>query len=485
MLSSILSKIVPKDKLWITDPGLGNMDPNYNGVPIPILWGEKSAITPICIDAATGLYLFAGHELISISNVRTAELALVAGIDYTLDLANGRITLQTCPRLTPGVQYYFSLEADNTCPSADYLLNAIIPAGGYPDGVNYEINGAAVWTPGTGALCFNMWGRENMTDEDFGLINYPAKWPGSGWSYNAPLRDIAARTRIGQGFKLPAWAANPIYLTKIQVFPLAVGAPTGELFFKIFSDIAPAEVQVGSRSFIFNSKQMEDWVTTDYIDPYHSIFPLREAGVLQLTGDAIGKPVYGSSIPMTNIAPILEDLLLNEAEVDPAKLNGPSFAALEAEKTQELTLYLKEETELRELLERFEAGQMVKIIQNLDGEINPIFFEVGAPSGTPHYFDEDFINFRMSRDYTSICGTIKILYDEEPAGLPVHSVEVVSDVARFVYGKNDTKQVETFLKDEADAIILGTTLSGIFESPLITAEFELGGGAGFDLQPGD
>lgn len=83
-----------------------NIDPDSVGVPIPILFGEKHNISPVCIDTVNHKYkISATHfnggadvfELESIDAVYLKGIGLSVTTHYTADLHNGEITLTFDP----------------------------------------------------------------------------------------------------------------------------------------------------------------------------------------------------------------------------------------------------------------------------------------------------------------------------------------------------------------------------------------------------
>jgi len=493
MLPAIYKTTVPKNKLWTAD--YSSLDPNAEGQVKPILYGHKHNIVPICINLLTGQYMIAGHAIKAIDQIRIGDEILVNGTDYTKDLTNGKFTLSTCPLLSPGIQYYFVLEADDpdhpiVIDGVNYLKFAQKPAGDYANGQHYIIDDAGIWTGQSSDLCFRAWGRTSLSDSDFDLINYPINPAGwAGWNWEAPFRDATARTRIAQGFKLPSWATDPTYLTRLLIFGYKImGAPTGNLYLKILSAYNPAELQVGSRSYRVAGLDIGDWnndMTIHTVD-----FPLREIGNNQVICDAQGKMTTETGTPlMTNIADIAIDLLENECDVPATQLNTADFTALEAAKTEELALYINAPTEVGSILERIESGQLFRIINDSDGKIDPKLFVVGEPAGTPHYTDVDFISFKMTRDFGAVRRLIQVKYDEDPSAggssdssLQFPYVEATSDLAKYVYGVDETLEIETYLKNKADATTLAGKMSDLFETPTLWISFEVAN-QGFDILP--
>ena len=86
---------IPIYKYWISD--YTNLNPNEEGRAIPVLFGEKINITPVCIDTTTFKYKICGHGLQSIDAVYKNGVELTLTTDYTVDLNNGEFTLLADP----------------------------------------------------------------------------------------------------------------------------------------------------------------------------------------------------------------------------------------------------------------------------------------------------------------------------------------------------------------------------------------------------
>jgi hypothetical protein len=86
---------IPLDHYWIVD--YPDMDPDDEGKSIPIFYGIKANITPICIDTTAGTggkwKICASREIKEITQVMKNKKVLVENTDYSVDLANGEFTL--------------------------------------------------------------------------------------------------------------------------------------------------------------------------------------------------------------------------------------------------------------------------------------------------------------------------------------------------------------------------------------------------------
>lgn len=90
---------IPIDHYWIAD--YPNMDPDDEGKPIPIFYGVKVNITPVCIDTTAGSgspkggkwKICCSRAIKEITEVKKNNTVLTPTTHYTVDLANGEFTL--------------------------------------------------------------------------------------------------------------------------------------------------------------------------------------------------------------------------------------------------------------------------------------------------------------------------------------------------------------------------------------------------------
>jgi len=95
-------QMIPRDRFDLTT--YPNLDPRYENMVIPILFGEKTNITPICIDTVNHVYkitqtVFGGttYAQQAIDDVYKDGIALATPADYSVDLNNGQFTLTADP----------------------------------------------------------------------------------------------------------------------------------------------------------------------------------------------------------------------------------------------------------------------------------------------------------------------------------------------------------------------------------------------------
>jgi len=456
----VLDVIIPRKRYNTTD--YPNLDPNADGQPIPLLFGHKSNIIPVCIDTTQLKYKICDENLgglYSIESITADGETLTPGSDYTEDLANCEFTLTGTPKLSASTTYYFVLEADFSIDGSNYLQ--VAGNTGYADGQAFEIDGGGNWSAQSYDLVFEIYGKDDLDSGEEELKVRYVDW--SGWGYRN-FRDASARTRIAQSFTTPA--GNDFYVTRIVLWFKPIGSPSGTARIAILSQYSPSETQVGSKSQQMGNKDISEFGDGG---SQSARFTLRSTPS-EILVEAKGYKNADSSL-MTNVSDILKKVLNDVLDISDSNLDLTEFSNLKTKRTQELAIYLDSEMSFQEFVERLEASCLFKLIPTLDGKLAPIVFESGEPSGTPHLRDEYFVNFQMSQRVDTVKYNYKIKYDENPAKRTFSVYEITSDVAKYLYRNEETLEVETYLKKLTDAQNLASSLKSMYETPRLEVYF--------------
>ncbi|MBE3126211.1 MAG: hypothetical protein IMZ57_11215 [Acidobacteria bacterium] len=474
---------LPRYRFSAADPSgdYVNMDPSAEGLVIPERYGTILNLKPVCMNLLTGRWKLNRRGMHAITEIREAGIILDPATEYSTDLLLGEFTIGTTPALIGGTPYYFVLESDYVENGVDYLgIGQQTDGALYLDGTCYFINAADVWTDTFCDIQFRIYVKDTMDGPEFVLID---NWIWSpGWNYQAYLRKAVAgdQRRLAQSFLTPA--GGPWFLSRIQVEAYEYGAPDPARTTKttLLSSYNP-DVQVGTKSYrMENYSGIADW----------SYFPQRAAAA-DLTVDIEGIEDGGGNL-MTQLADVVADIYVNILGGTLAKLNAQDLLDLAAARTQILALNIESEIDMESLMKTFEAGQLWKFIPLTDGTFGLKFAATGEPPGTPHYFDPHLKNFRMTRSWESIFQRVKIKYAKDGGDNLWLAVEEESEIARYFYKNQKLLEIETYLTDQADAVLLakdylGTTGSGgrrqYLQTPKILAEFDLKGGQGWDRLP--
>jgi hypothetical protein len=181
---------------------------------------------------------------------------------------------------------------------------------------------------------------------------------------------------------------------------------------------------------------------------------------------------------------MLEDLVVTRlGKTTAGLLDAAALADFKTNRAQVVKAYIDRDMTFGEILGKLEASLLFKFAPLHDGTYAPTVYAAGEPAGTPHFFDEHYLSFSMCRDSGAVKSIIKVKYDENPTNQEFKAATVSSNVAKFVYGINETQEVETYLADGTEAAALATSYSTMYETPPLEVTFEIRG-YGLNLIPG-
>lgn len=489
----MLKIMVPRFKYWKSAPAgeisYPNLQDDAEGQPIPEAHGVILNVTPICIDTTTWKYKFTRRGLHAIDEIRDADVPLVLGLDYSVDLPNGEFSILTSPYLLAGVTYYFVIEADFPVHASNHIHfwefdDASAGFNVYADGNLFTISNAGVWTPVAGYdLRFLICGKADLSDPWHHQVDNRYSYGGRPPHGLIGLRDDNARYWLAQSFK----PTVNFYCTAVV---LEVKNPAGILGqFRTFilnaqvDPAAPGAALLGARSH---------WNNRDSPSPGHghTDFPFRTQ-VSNIVGDIQALENPDTSL-MENVADVLKDVYVNVIGGSAAGINAADLITLKAARTQDVALYMAEEREAQRYIELLEAGHLFKFLPSLGGDFAVRCLTSGEPAGTPHLRKEHIRNFTMRRVWSNVFHVVKIKYYQDPTTGDWLIAEAKSDIAKYLYNRQESIEIETALKDEADAVQLAKDYLGTdpvsmrkvnLQYPTRIAEFDVLAGYGFDLIP--
>ena len=449
-------------------PNYPNLEERADGAPIPIAYGDLHGVIPICIDTTTFKYKLTDHAIHAIDAIMTEETTLTLTADYTVDLALAEFTLCSTPYLAANTLYYFVIEADYPISGVNYI-NFTRTTTPYAGGQLFTIDAGGIWTPDPASdLYFIILGAPQLTDQEVGEIDMTTygKSPGIG------LLDNLARTRIAQSFTT---GPSPFYLTRIFLWTVNKGAfPTGDLKLTILSAYNPAEIRVGAQS-------IDRAIKTDSPWEFYSIYFPIQSDVSNLTCDIRGAKKGAALID--DGADMLEDLVVNRIGKSSSILEPTALANFKTKRTQEIEAYIDRDMTFGDIVGKLESSLLFKLIPLQDQTYITQVYEADTVEVRPHFFDEHFLSFSMRHDFSAVKAIVKIKYDEDPGNNEFKVAEADSNIAKFVYGVEDTLEVETYLKQGTDAATLASDYLGMYEIPPLEITFEIRG-YGLNLIPG-
>lgn len=459
-------------------PNYPNLEDRADGAVIPIAYGDLHNVVPVCIETLAQTYKLAGHAIHAIDEVRIeAEVLDPAATppDYIVDLANGELSIPSTPFLSAGVTYYFVLEVDYPVDPVNHLdvlgFNNV-----YANGNFFSIADTGIWTSWpTLDLRFLISGYRTFPGPVIVIDNRQENiTPPPAWT-NVNLRGENWNDRIAQSFK----PTEDFYCTGICVwFYKGYMWNSGyNIRVSILSTVPvplsnpplPAEVQVGASSA---------WYVLASQWGAHMKFPFRTESANLLCD------IEGAGAPIVDGADMLEDLVVNRIGKSSSLLDPATLANFKTKRTQEIAAYIDcDNMTFGDIVGKLEASLLFKLVPLHDGTYAPTVYEADTVEIRPHFFDEHFLSFSMRRNFSAVKNIIKVKYDENPSNDEFKVAEVDSDVAHFVYGTEETLEVETYLKQGTGATTLATDYLGMYETPPLEITFEIRG-YGLDLIPG-
>lgn len=457
-----------------------------DAAPIPIGGGEIARIVPVCIDTVAQTFKMVDHAIHAVPAVRAAEAALVLGTDYTVDLANGEITITSTPLIEANKTYYFKIESDITIDGVNYLVFEVNQGHYHPlSGAEFNgerlwyIDGGGVWSEQGIGFYFDVYGKTSLDalGEDVLVQRYSKNYfqKTDHWNWGAYLRMAAAQTAIAQQFTTPA-TGGPWYVTRIKIGMGVAGVPDPARITTI-AILDAARAQVGAKSITYD------------LPGGGGNFPQRgQAEDLEV--DIEAAEVGGAMIDQ--LSDWLTFLVVDVLKKSSALLDATYLANLAANRTQAIKAYVDNEMTVGAHVGKLEAGQLWKLIELLDGTLAAVVYEAGEPANTPHFEDyqnsrgelvySDFLSFRMWYDFSSVRQKVRVLYDEDAKTGDFKAEEVTSDYARFFYSNEETLEIETYHKTQPGAAWCGAKYSAMYERPPLMVEFEVHG-YGLELIP--
>jgi hypothetical protein len=462
------------------------LETRAEGMPKPILYGTKKGIVPVCINVDTLIYqwqMYPSYELVSVES--EGEI-LAENSEYTKDLVASTIQVTGTPLLQPNSWYWFVFSGTFPVSNTDYMrFCGSTPAGGYSGGHWWTYDSdTGLWSEKSNCIMYHVYGKKTLDGKETMRQEY-VYWKNSNgvsvWNKNFHLRDDNLRTRFAQKFKTKNNV--PFYLTKIVTYCEPYGNPEGEMSVTIYDALEGTETPVGGPSPAVNAPDCAGTVRF-----------LSRGVPSNITLTATGKinsasaPYGVAGTPIKNVADVIHDSYYNVLSGTAGTLDSVTLQALGPLRTQQLAIYLDTEQEYGAFLTKLEAGQLFKFINSMAKtyKIGVASSSDPAPTADHTFRDEDFKSFSSNRNWKAVFQKIQINYDSDSAThQEPKTYEVESALANLLYRNKETLVVDTYLKQEADAIALATAYSNLLQAPIYTIEFEVAGGYGLNLVPFD
>ena len=182
-------------------------------------------------------------------------------------------------------------------------------------------------------------------------------------------------------------------------------------------------------------------------------------------------------------SPMAKDLLKTYAGYTDNDLDLPSFMTAANKRTQELCIYLDEETSTREVLETIGRSVVGFFVPVEEGKLAFETYEDEIPSGVLEFYDRDFYpDWKVKKDDKYVRNKVRVRFDRNPTNQEFKAAEKTDLSVLYKYGVRKTLNIETYLKREDEAKDLAEAILGMCKQPVTLVETSVGV-RGFSLHP--
>jgi hypothetical protein len=320
-----------------------------------------------------------------------------------------------------------------------------------------------------------LYGAQGSTYDEFGLIyTGQTRNPRVGDSY-ASLQVVDNRILTYQ--EIPAekyWTSN---------YPNLEDGATGvpiPLIYGTVTDIPPTCIDTTTYKYKVANHALEDitavykdgtalTITVDYtVDLANGEFTLTaDPGDGFITCDVEGKKCDMEDGTFSeNVADIAYDILVNYLGIDKTKIDHESFLDLKAGRTQKHMLYLDVGESAMNTLKILSASALFHLIPSPTGTLKAVRYQVGTDADTPRILDEEWVNFDLIYDSSSVYRKVRIRYNRKPASNR-YAVEIEEDDnVKRKYDIDKTFTLTSSLRIQAEAENIATYYMDLMKDPL-------------------
>lgn len=192
--------------------------------------------------------------------------------------------------------------------------------------------------------------------------------------------------------------------------------------------------------------------------------------------DVEGFPTADGSL-MIHGADIAYDLLHNYLNFIDDELDLTSFSDTNSIRTTELALCLDTEQSSREILQTIGRSISSFFTPTQDGKLAFVAYTSEIPDDVLVLRDEDFKTWQVAFDNTFLKSGVSIKYDRNPHTQEFKSYDRQNLEVYYKYRIHDTLSIETYIKNESDAVTYATGLLSLVSRPITTVSTNVGGKA--------
>lgn len=215
-------------------------------------------------------------------------------------------------------------------------------------------------------------------------------------------------------------------------------------------------------------------LATDYtVDLNAGTFTLlADPGDAEITCDAKGiKDEFDFSTGLKtgdyseNVADHLFFIFTVLNEIPIAKMDLASFLELQTARTQKVALLLDADTPTMEVNRLFQQSTIYHFLPLLNGNFAARYYRRTVPVGTKELQYYNFADFNIFDQAENVHYQIIIKYDKDPTTGIFKTVSIVDDDVKWKYNEKQAIEIETALRDVAEAESVRGFYSTLFNAP--------------------
>lgn len=163
----------------------------------------------------------------------------------------------------------------------------------------------------------------------------------------------------------------------------------------------------------------------------------------------------------------------------PDAIDGASFASARSSAPQNLAIYLKQPTNLRDVLDRIEWSCGADVVVDGDGLFYFTVADATVPPNVVDLMERDFLSDpAIAYEDSDLYQTVKVTFDEDPTTGEVRTRSATNSGHPVRYQVTKPKTFDTFLTSDSDAIARAAAMADLCSFARRTAQVDVKGKLG-------
>ncbi len=139
-------------------------------------------------------------------------------------------------------------------------------------------------------------------------------------------------------------------------------------------------------------------------------------------------------------------------------IDTASFEAARSSAPEALGLYLAQQVSSKEIFDRVEHSCLADIVIGGDGALFFLPYDSSVPASAPRLFERDYLSFAASQSVADVYAAVQVQYDQDPSTGAWRVRTSRADEVQVRHGRPDTRAFETYLTQGEDAQVRANQL---------------------------